>query len=833
MPYGGEEFGPPEREDSRIVKRLAGKEPQALILMNDGADVTGEYLQRASAGVDETGMPQVNFVFNERGAYLFGQLSGEHLPNPSGQKYCLGIILDKKLLSAPYINSKITSNGRITGIKDQKEVDFVVGILNAGSLPASLNKEPISRETISPTLGKETVAKGKLAIWLSLVIVFAFMAIYYRFAGLVACLALGANVILTIGTMMFLHAAFTLPGLAGVVLSIGMSVDANILIYERIREERKRGAALRMAIRDGFDRAMATIVDSNLTNLITAVAIYKIAPDNVKGFGITLIIGIIMCMYTAVFLSRIIFDIAERTHKLHDLKMLQLIGVPTVDFMGARMKCIAGSLLLIVIGTVGIIGRGRDMLDIDFTGGSSVSLVLNQENKMTFSEVMKLLQQTELKDKNLSLVEVGDTGTRFTINSVEQDVEAVQDLLVKTFGDRLQSYQLKAEDIKAVGEAVSAVPSSPRNAVRLVNFQEVPAAEEPKETTAAEKESEAASAADTTSEKGAEESAASQDSSAEPAAGTESTESAAGAEEVEKLTTVQDPFVGGTQARIVFGSEEAAYDAGVNHETMDLLLRDAIKSAGHQNVAFIATNPDYQTGSARRFAEWDVKLALAPADAQAVFTDLEKTTNSQPVFPLANKIGGRVAGDLRTKAFAAIVVSCVGIVLYVWFRFHRVVYGIAAVVALVHDVWIAVGFMAVSSWLVSLMPGVAQALMIEKFQISLTIVAALLTLIGYSINDTIVVFDRIREIKGKSPFLTGDMINRSVNQTLSRTILTSFATFLSVFILYVWGGDGIHGFAFSLLVGIIVGTYSSIFIASPILLWMGEAEQAKSTAGKS
>ncbi len=188
---------------------------------------------------------------------------------------------------------------------------------------------------------------------------------------------------------------------------------------------------------------------------------------------------------------------------------------------------------------------------------------------------------------------------------------------------------------------------------------------------------------------------------------------------------------------------------------------------------------------------------------------------------------------MKTKAIAAILISLVGIVAYIWFRFQNVAYGLAAVVALIHDVLITLGMIALSAYVVNSIPGLADALMIEKFQISLPIVAAFLTIIGYSLNDTIVVFDRIREVKGKSPKFSSEIINNSINQTLSRTLLTSLTTLLSVILLYVLGGDGIHGFAFSLVIGVIVGTYSSVFIASPALLWMSQrAEAATPKPGK-
>ena len=204
-------------------------------------------------------------------------------------------------------------------------------------------------------------------------------------------------------------------------------------------------------------------------------------------------------------------------------------------------------------------------------------------------------------------------------------------------------------------------------------------------------------------------------------------------------------------------------------------------------------------------------------------------TNNRPIFPLANKIGGRVAGDMKTKAVAAIVISFIGIVAYIWFRFQGVIYGFAAVVALVHDVLLTLGVIGLSLFFVENIPALASTLLIEKFQISLTIVAALLTIIGYSLNDTIVVFDRIREVKGKSPNLNAEMINTSINQTLSRTLLTSATTLLTVVLLYALGGDGIHGFAFALVAGVFAGTYSSIFIASPALLWMSRRSEAAPT----
>ena len=219
-------------------------------------------------------------------------------------------------------------------------------------------------------------------------------------------------------------------------------------------------------------------------------------------------------------------------------------------------------------------------------------------------------------------------------------------------------------------------------------------------------------------------------------------------------------------------------------------------------------------------------MPLAAAEADKVMEEIKQSLGSDPVWISSSSVGGRVAGDMIGRALGALFASLLCIIGYIWFRFQRVIYGLAAVAALLHDVLITLGAIAVSYWLAD----VLGFLLIDPFKISLTVVAALLTIIGYSLNDTIVVFDRIRETKGKAPNLTGEMVNTSINQTLSRTLLTSVTTFIVVVLLYAFGGEGIHTFAFALVIGVLVGTYSSVFVASPILLWLvGRGEKPKVT----
>jgi SecD/SecF fusion protein len=231
----------------------------------------------------------------------------------------------------------------------------------------------------------------------------------------------------------------------------------------------------------------------------------------------------------------------------------------------------------------------------------------------------------------------------------------------------------------------------------------------------------------------------------------------------------------------------------------------------------------WEAGSALKFSSWRVQLPLTGDNAIEVMNELQGQLSGEPVWVSSSSVGSRVAGDMISRAAGALFASLLCIIGYIWFRFQRVIYGFAAVVALLHDVLITLGAIAISYWLADALG----FLLIDPFKISLTVVAALLTIIGYSLNDTIVVFDRIRETKGKAPRLTGEMINTSINQTLSRTLLTSITTLIVVVLLYAFGGEGIHAFAFALVVGVLVGTYSSIFVASPVLLYLVERSEKK------
>ena len=868
--YDAKQFGDAENAGRMLVVRTTSKVPQALVLTNDGLNVTGEFLRSASPDNDQTGRPAVTFVFNSQGAFRFERLTRAHQPSPSGAKYNLGILLDNRLLSAPNLNAVISDRGIIEGLDDQAEVDFLVGILNAGSLPASLNKEPISRAQISPTLGSQTIERGKLAMALTMAMVAVFMIGYYRFAGLVAVFAVVANLLLLVAMMVLIKGAFTMPGLAGLVLTIGMAVDSNVLIYERIREELQRGAALRMAIRNGYARAWITIFDSHVTTIMTGVVLYKIAPDSVKGFGVTLVLGIFINLFTSVFMTRIIFDVAERRGWIKKLSMAQWIREPNVDFVGLQRICITASLIAVGLGIAAIYSRGRDLLDIDFTGGSSVEMVLKDDHKMDYVEVQNTISETPLAGS--TLVEMDNSRKRYTLTTINDNVLEVEEILNDAFKGKLETYHVEISDIQAIpGEPSSTSSSSLLRlpSMRLASLsgplsmmgllqdagdQEAePAAEEPAapaaETEAQETPAAETPATETPAEPPAEaeemtaapETAAETPATSEPAAAEEPAATEPAAEQPASTTPAatepaaeegaDESFAGGTSAHLRFGAADKD-TGGVDYAVLEHIMSDALKSAGHEDVAFSISNPDYQTGSIRNFNDWDVKIALPESDARAVFDQLNTRFNDQPVFPLSNKIGGRVANQMAVQAVAATVLCMIGLIGFLWFRFNGVMYGIAAIVALLFDIVIVIGAVAASAYIVDWAPGLASALLIDKFKLDLTLVAALLTLVGYCINDTIVVFDRIREVKGKSPLLTGEMINQSINQTLSRTLLTGLLTIGSVVVLYLVAGEGIHGFAFSLFIGFIVGTFGSIFIASPVLLWLTERTEGAALRAK-
>lgn len=277
-------------------------------------------------------------------------------------------------------------------------------------------------------------------------------------------------------------------------------------------------------------------------------------------------------------------------------------------------------------------------------------------------------------------------------------------------------------------------------------------------------------------------------------------------------------------AGVLRSQAELTFDERLNADTLEELIKETATELNFTEPDLVLSNEDWDGASSQPFRNWKVQLSSPPDEATQILQRLGTRLSETPVWLAADQIGGSVAGNKTRQALIAVAASLLGIIAYLWVRFQHVYYGVAAVVAVIHDVIVTIVAIAVSYWL----KDVLGFLQVEEFKISLPVVAAILTIIGYSLNDTIVIFDRIREIKGKSPHLTEDVINTSINQTLSRTILTSLTTLIVVVILYAIGGQGIHAFAFCLIIGVGVGTYSTVFIASPVLLWLS-GDESRST----
>jgi SecD/SecF fusion protein len=595
--------------------------------------LTGSALKDARVDYDQINRPYIGLSFNKAGAERFGKVTAAYAPrgennlnNDTGRR--LAIILDGKLYSAPTIQDAIYSgNAQITGSFTVDECTRLVNVLRAGALPAPVTI--IEERTVDPSLGKDSIDSGVRASIYGSIAVFVFMGGYYLLAGLVANISLLMLIILLPFGMWFssgilsLFAAgagasaglpvLTLPGIAGLALTIGMAVDANVLIYERMREELAVGKSLRNAISAGYDKAFSAIFDSNITTLLTAVILFWQGSGPVRGFAITLTAGILVSMLVVLVFTRLLLNLLADKINLKTIKMVQVFKNPNFDFLGKRVWVIGLSVAVIISTWIVFLKKGQDNFGVDFTGGASITFA--------FSE--------------------------------KQPVEAVRTAL----------------DQAGIDDA-------------RIQYQ------------------------------------------------TELDPTAQGAETLEIKVGVQ------------------------NGDEVVRVIESAFGKNGYHNL---------QT----------------------------------------NIVGPQIGAELKKSGLIALFASLIGIIIYISFRFE---FGFAAgaIVALLHDVVITVGIYCLFGR-----------------QLDLTTVAALLTVIGYSVNDTIVVFDRIREdtrlMRGR-PYV--EIANLSINQTLSRTLLTGISTQMTLISLLIFGGGSISDFALVLFIGVTVGTFSSIYIATPVaLLW--------------
>lgn len=805
-----------------------------------GAEGKDWSLQRAQPQTDQSGRRAIGFILDEKGGRLFSNVTGKNIDRP------LCILLDGIAISAPNVESRIFTHGIITGSFTQTEVVDMVNKLNAGSLPARLIEQPISVKTIGPSIGADNRDKGIRAGLIGLATVVFCMAVYYTLAGVIADAALFMNILFVLAAMALLRATFTLPGIAGIILTIGMSVDANVLIFERIREEQQRGSSLRVAVRNGYQRAFSTIFDANLTTFITAAILYWVASEEVKGFAIVLMLGILSSMFTALFVTRVVFDfLLDRRIITDHLVMLRLIHKPNVNWMGMRPVFFVISILLIAGGLFVFFTRDNvknNKYDIEFTGGTSVQINLKDDAGLSRQDVQDRIREVASSMNNPALAaanvySVGESNEQYEINTTETNkttatvtfpesqhtIETVTKAIKKAqakLGDRRLSNLIVTQG-GAPAEFVVATSQVNKSLVKNVLGAAFPSADisEP-EVDEIVSDAIITAFAD---ELEIQQNLQPQIISKERITG----------ELIDSHPGLVD-FLGGI--KIECEIERAATAEEINRRLADLRFKPDTQDLDWYSYEIL--DSDMRAIEPNQPIKSFVYISVAPEAGLRELTESEWTqfvknendkvlaaTRLETSLPRVTQIDPSVGAEAKTRALIAIVLSLFAIVTYIWIRFGNVRYGLAAIIALVHDVCITLGAVAACTYIAS--TAVGEKLLIGDFKIDLAMIAAFLTLIGYSLNDTIVVFDRIRENRKKAQ-LNPQVITDSINQTVSRTILTSFTTFIVILIMYIFGGQGLRGFTFAIGFGIIIGTYSSIAIAAPVLLIGSKSKKAGS-----
>ncbi|MCA8923942.1 MAG: protein translocase subunit SecD [Planctomycetes bacterium] len=854
-----------------------GEEGAYQLLLNRNAKgeeqfVDGDLLADAYRTIDNNGLACVGFTWNSKGTQRFRNLTRKY----KGKQ--LAVVLDGELHSAPVIRSEIGKKGIIEGGDDgwdRAELSNLIVTLKSGALPA----KPIYayRKQVGAQLGRAAVRIGGASIAGALAVIILFMFWYYGMrCGLVANIALVLNIILILGTLALFEATLTLPGIAGILLTAGMAVDANILIYERIREELARGSALKQAVQAGYDRAFWTIFDANLTTSLTAVILMYVGTGPIKGFGLTLTVGILSSMFTALFVTRAIYGMFVSNGVIAEVKFRQLFKRPDLDFIGAWPKALTVSIGVIAIGWIVFCMRGPEKYGIDFTGGTALHMRLKSpESKAEVrakldAHFTKLQQSGEIDQlPSLSIQRVGE-------NVGSGAEERSQEWLVRTNTVRKEGEDAKEEtkdeeevgslwqDLSPLGTAYgqegdpapvdTATPAAPDSATPSAPDSATPSA--PDSQTAAKPPVEEAG---TVIEDEAEEEVSGGDdffrvevekAFADDLVRAEAKyvaldqgdrdavtlwinlvgllpEGIAGAAEPAKVTVegvAKDlPLV---LEEMRNDLEKGARDANKRAILAGFLGADA-NSRGYK-VRVVPPAEAGDQGEGVTTIEVTYTVPDIPADREfarmAMIDAFNKAKDSAAkslfapafAFPNVDEIGSTVAKNLKSKALVATLFSVMCICLYVWLRFD-LWSGIAAIMAVAHDVLALLGFLAILDFLIT------KAGLNYDVKFSLTTISAFLTLVGYSINDTIVILDRIREDKrlAKQKDYSAELINGAVNKTLSRTVLTSLTSFLVCFVLFLGSFAGltaIQGLSVALLFGVGVGTYSSIFIAAPILL---------------
>jgi SecD/SecF fusion protein len=618
-------FGKPD-PNTKIVDLYAIKSNRG-----DEPPLSGSVVVDATQSYDQVGSPAVSMQMNGKGARKWEEMTG----NAYKDKSNIAIVLDEIVYSAPGVSKGAISGGRseISGQFTLNEAIDLANVLRAGKLPASA--EIIESEVVGPSLGKENIERGINSFAIALLLVLIWMTFYYGRAGIYADTALVLNIVLIFGILAGLGAVLTLPGIAGIVLTIGMSVDANVLIFERIREELTKGKGQKQAVSDGFSNALSSILDANITTGLTALILFVFGSGPIKGFATTLLIGIATSLFTAIFITRMLVDARISKGKNLDFSTKttkNLFRNLTITFLEKRKFAYMFSLSLLTIGVFSLFTNGLNQ-GVDFVGGRSYTV-------------------------------------RFNDNVNPADI---QNNLIEVFGNaEAKTY---------------------------------------------------------------------------------------GSDNQLKITTNFKVDVEGSEV-----------DTEIQEKMFESLNGYLPKDVSYDD--FVNGSEDKQVG-----------------------------------IMSSSKVGPTIADDIKKNSVFAIFGSLLVVFLYILLRFRDWQYSLGAVAAVFHDVLIVLGVFSISY---SFMP--------FNMEINQAFIAAILTVIGYSLNDTVVVFDRIREFRliNKS-WEFNKTVNGALNSTLSRTLNTSFTTLVVLLAIFIFGGESIQGFMFALIIGVMVGTYSSVFIATPVM----------------
>ncbi|MEZ0231065.1 MAG: protein translocase subunit SecD [Planctomycetota bacterium] len=792
-----------------------------MLLANKG--VAGRLLKDAHRALDSAGRPAVGFTWGSQGRNKFYDMTSNNV----GRQ--MAIVLDGVAQSAPSIRSAIGEQGIIEGGQqgfNDDEVKRLIVILKAGALPG----KPIFEygQEVGATLGQAAVTVGGIATAVSMLLVLGFMVFYYKQGGIIANVALVLNILLLLGTLAMFGATLTLPGIAGILLTAGMAVDANILIFERMREEKVRGADPKQVIEVAYDRAFWTIFDSHVTTLVTGLVLYWTGTGPIRGFAVTLIIGISISLFTSLFVTKMIYGWLGANDKLPPVNFRHLIENPHFDFMGFYPKAIAISLVLINIGFLAFISRGEKKYGIDFTGGTVLELRLKDP-----------MEKHDL-DERLNKADIKDYESQRVGEAVQGGTDKGDAFQIRT---RLVAEQMKKGATGHGSEWSLVKPAYGQDGVGQPSTQTGTAA--PNTGTTAQAQAPA------------------------PAANEKTAEEREGQDRFknlilrlfEKELVTAFPAIEGSTAESPYRVEPAGDGRSKLHFYVNLLALEAGKKLTPEEVratvkaelSKVATDPRSDknmeetvrrqiaselsasdmavasvttlAGAQTRYQPFEVTTGPVTGAADRMpraFTVVRRALDRNDVYTVADplprveSIGGAVAKNLKAKAFISMFAAIIAIVLYVAFRFEFI-WGIGAILSLIHDLFTTIGFIALADLICSVLGLDFDA------KINLPTVAAFLTLLGYSITDTIVVYDRIREKIHSHKLKHADAatINEAINSTLSRTILTSLTVFIVALVLFVCSfGDlkSIQGFSLAMTFGVATGTYSSIFVAAPVIL---------------